>query len=325
MPPKNIVIAGGGTGVRALLENLMKCSPDKVDITTITAMSDSGGSTGVLREAEDIQAVGDIRQQLVACMPAAAAAAFERRIPVEGQSTLHPVGNLFLLFLLRATGGDIQAATDMARQLFSLPHKVLPVTQDKIHLHALMSDGQTLNREHLIELEQQKGNFIDRLWLTPECSVNPLAESACEEADLIVLGPGSLYTSVLPVLLVSGVVEAIKASSARVVFVANLATESGVREETACAQADTVNRHLGGRLDAVLCSRSVFPADLLKQYEEERGRKPVAIGNLIPPPYEVLIEDLLELRPISMGAEKLSRPVVRHGLRTAEVLLGMNC
>lgn len=224
-----IVGLGGGTGLPVLLQGLREIQKDghgPFDITAIVTVSDSGGSTGRLRKAFDMPAMGDIRKCMVALASRRAVLAslcahrFDNPEPFAG----HSVGNLIISALYQMSG-DFAAAVRQASDLLELEGRVLPSTDRPVTLCALHEDDLIVRGESNIP---RPGRRIRRVWFDVQ---NPPAApgviEALREADAIVLGPGSLYTSIVPNLLVAGVVDAIRDSAAIKIYVSNLMTQSG--------------------------------------------------------------------------------------------------
>jgi uncharacterized cofD-like protein len=223
-PDYNIVTIGGGTGLSALLRGLKR---ENVNITAIVTVADDGGSTGRIRDVYNMPAPGDIRNCLVSLADAESMMSqlFAYRFDKE-ESELegHAFGNLFITAMTQVTGSFEEAVIESARVL-NVRGRVLPSTVENVTLCADLVDGSTVRGESTISHEAAA---ISRVFLDPESpnAYSP-ALAAIINADLIVLGPGSLYTSVVPNLLVDGICEAITWSQAATVYVCNVATQNG--------------------------------------------------------------------------------------------------
>ncbi|MDQ3523700.1 MAG: YvcK family protein, partial [Chloroflexota bacterium] len=223
-PEVNVVAIGGGTGLSALLRGLKL---HDVDITAIVTVADDGGSTGRIRDVFNMPAPGDIRNCMVALADAESLMGqlFHYRFDQENSELKgHSFGNLFITAMTQVTGSFDQAVIESARVL-NVRGRVLPSTIENVTLCADMADGSTLKGESTIAHEKPA---IDRIFLEPTApeAYTP-ALAAILKADLILLGPGSLYTSVLPNLLIDGVRDAIRWSNAPTVYVCNVATQHG--------------------------------------------------------------------------------------------------
>jgi len=218
-----VVTIGGGTGSFTLLTEL-KDMPD-VEVTAIVAMSDSGGSTGKLRVDMGVLPAGDARQALVALSrsPEQLRELFTYRYDV-GTMSGHTFGNLFLSTLEKVTG-SLEDAITQAGKILSVKGRIYPVTLTNHHLVATMSNGEVVRGEGIIDNSYIQG--YNSLELTNEPVFNPRASKAIEEADIVIIAPGNFYCSIAPNLMVPGFTEALKASKAKKVLVANLLTKEG--------------------------------------------------------------------------------------------------
>ncbi|MGC4105004.1 MAG: YvcK family protein [Thermomicrobiales bacterium] len=223
-PELNVVAIGGGTGLSALLRGLKLAD---INLTAIVTVADDGGSTGRIRSAYNIPAPGDLRNCLVAMADdeSAMGKLFDYRFSgTDSELSGHSFGNLFITAMTQVSGSFDHAVIESARVL-NVRGKVMPSTIENIDLCAYMEDGEIARGESVIAHDERK---IDRIFLSPESpdGYEPSLQ-AILNADLIVLGPGSLYTSVLPNLLVEGVDQAIKWSRGATAYVCNVATQHG--------------------------------------------------------------------------------------------------
>jgi uncharacterized cofD-like protein len=279
---KRIVIIGGGSGSSAALRGLKS---HNADLAAIVTMFDSGGSTGILREEFGYPPLGDIRQCLVALSPSdneqisALNSALGFRFDSGSSLQGHSVGNLVLAALTTVYNG-VQGAIDEMSRMMQLTGQVLPVTLDEAHLCARLIDGTVVRTESAIDLRGANGPGISEVFLDADVKANPRALEAIERADAILLGPGDLYTSVIPSLLVEEISNAIRDTAAPVIYACNLMTKLG---ETAGYGASTfaseVVRYTGGRkLDYLLVNNSPFSDEVLKVYAAESAT-PVELDN----------------------------------------------
>ncbi|MBT3941785.1 MAG: YvcK family protein [Chloroflexi bacterium] len=275
----SVVVIGGGTGNFSVLSGL---KDQEVDLTAVVAMSDSGGSSGRLRDELGQLPPGDIRQCLVALAGDAEQGAMLRRLfthrfsmgeGLEG----HSVGNLLLAALTEITGAH-DRAIEAASRLLNIRGRVLPVTLTNSHLHAILSDDRELTEEALIDTRgTEEGVEIDHVFLSPPAYAFPPALEAIDQADLVVLAPGDLYTSLIPNLLVEGVCEALRSTRARLVYVTNLMTKPGETDGfTAERFVSEVNRYIGhdSRIDAVVVNSAMF-SERVRQRYQQLGARPV--------------------------------------------------
>ncbi len=264
---KNIVIIGGGTGTFTLLSGLRKYPSNN---TVIVSSADDGGSTGVLRKELGVMPVGDIRQCLVGLSytQEEMKELFNYRFD-SGSLKGHSAGNIILAALEKITG-NIDNAIDLAGKLLNVRGQVLPATLKPTTLSATLNNGKKIIGEHNIDVPQKRAP-IKSISLTPNGRVNPKVIAALKSADAIVLGPGDLYTSVLPSLLVKGVKETIDASSAKKVLVVNIMTQAGQTDKFSPADfVKVVNSHLGKKkLDVVLVNGKKPDAKALLAYKKQ--------------------------------------------------------
>jgi uncharacterized cofD-like protein len=254
-----IVAIGGGTGLSVLLRGLKEHTSN---LTAIVTVADDGGSSGLLRTDLGIPAVGDIRNCIAALADAEPLMSdvLQYRFPegAEGDGhglAGHALGNLLIAAVTAVEGGDFEDGIRVMNRILAVRGRVLPVSSTPLTLHAVLGDGTTIDGQSRI----MRATGIHRVWLTPaDVSVSAEALVAIGEADLIVFGPGSLYTSLLPVLLIPATRDAVLAADAPRVFVCNVATQVG---ETAgvdlAGHVEALTAHIGPRLvDIVLANNN---------------------------------------------------------------------
>lgn len=274
---KRLVVIGGGTGTFTVLSGLRDYP---FELTAIVSTADDGGSTGVLRDELGVLPPGDIRQALVALSEDSnlLRELLNYRF-TEGSLKGHNFGNLFLSALEKLTGSFDRAVLEAGR-ILAIQGQVIPVTTDTVYLRAEMTDGTKIKGEHNIEeYIWSERSHIKKIWLEPPCTVHPLAAQAIKQADLIVIAPGSIFTSLIPNLLVQGLVEALDASRAPIVYTVNLMTEKGHTGEFFVQDfVDLIESYLGKRkLDYVLYNTKMPDKELLERYKKEMERIPVQL------------------------------------------------
>ncbi len=274
--PKNkekrpkIVVIGGGTGVFTVLSGLRKYP---LDLGAIVTMADDGGSTGVLREEFGILPPGDVRRVLVALAHSdnkLLSDLFNYRF-IEGGFKGHAFGNIMLTALERLTG-SFEEAIEEAGKILGIKGEVLPVTFDQVRLCAELSDGIVVQGEDDIYIPKHNPRLsIRRVYLDRKARANKRAVQAILNADLIVLGPGDFYASIIPNLLVSGIPQALRRTKGKIAYVVNLTTKKGVTNGfTALDFVRTTEKYLGGpRLDYAIVNTKRPSEKRLRQYEQE--------------------------------------------------------
>jgi uncharacterized cofD-like protein len=282
------------------------------DLAAIVTVTDDGGSSGRLRREYRVLPPGDIRNCMVALSQdeALLGRLFQYRFDAGRGLRGHSFGNLFLTALSHVTG-DFAEAVRVSGEVLAIRGRIFPTTLENVSLEAVMTDGKVVSGETLIA---KSGKTIRRLSLRPR-HVRPLPEvlEAIQQANLILIGPGSLYTSILPNLLVSGVAEAIEKSSATRVFVANLMTQPGETEGFSLADhVRVIYSHTRCKLfDWVVASNQRISPEVARRYSR-RGAEPVRvdISDLQRIGVRCLLDNLLE-----------EHGVVRHNAARLSLLL----
>lgn len=323
--PVRVVALGGGTGLSMLLRGLKlhiarrgeDFAPSfqyPIDnLVAVVTVTDDGGSSGRLRREYSILPPGDIRNCLVGLSKdeALLGRLFQYRFPVGRGLAGHSFGNLFLAALTNVTG-DFPEAVRFSGQVLAIGGRIYPSTTANVTLEALLEGGRVVTGETRISNSRRR---IRRVRLVPR-DARPLPEvlRAFREADLILLGPGSLYTSIIPNLLVRGVAEAIRRSRAKCVYIANLMTQPG--ETDGYSLADHIRAiydHSHDRLfDCVIVNRTPISPALLRRYRRQ-GAAPV----------ESCVDELQRMGISIVTGDVLQRgDVVRHDhARLAQLIL----
>lgn len=264
-----VVVIGGGTGLSVLLRGL-KHKP--FNITAIVTVGDDGGSSGRLRSEMDIPPPGDIRNVILALSDAEPLmeSLFQHRFKQGNGLEGHNVGNLFLAAMTEITG-DFNTAIREMRRVLAVRGNALPVSNQSISLEAEMEDGEIIKGESNIP---RSGKKIKKVSLNPkDAKASNDVIRAIEKADMVVLGPGSLYISLIPNLLVSGVAEAIKNSNAKKIYISNVMTQHGETDGfTVFDHLKAIYHHIGMDLfDTVLVNNTPIPEHILELYEKEKA------------------------------------------------------
>ena len=249
-----IVAIGGGTGLSTLLRGLKEHTSN---LTAIVTVADDGGSSGVLREELGIPPVGDIRNCIVALADAEPlmSEVLQYRFPEPpegGDRGLagHALGNLLIAAMTAVEGGDFEDGIRLMNRILAVRGQVLPVSPTPLTLHARLADGSVVDGQSRV----MRTSGIERVWLTPDdVRASQDALAAIADAELIVLGPGSLFTSLLPSLLIPAIREAVLRAAAPRIFVCNVTTQDG----------ETTGFDLAAHVDALVAHTSPHLVDIV--------------------------------------------------------------
>lgn len=306
---KKITVIGGGTGTFVVLSGLKKYP---LDLSVVVTMMDSGGSTGRLRDQLGILPPGDLRQCLVALSdaPVLWRKLFLYRFE-KGDLGGHNFGNIFLAALEKVSS-SYDEAIDTVSYVLKIKGLVIPVTHNKLHLVAQYENGNKITGEGLIDENHAERSRITKAYLEPRGKANPKAIKNIKEADFIVIGPGDLYTSIIPVLLVDDVKETIKKSKAKIIYIMNLMTKSG--QTTNYKASDHINDltyYLGRQPDYALINNGDISPDILTSYK--RYNETRVINDLNKNGYKILEVDLVDNKKIEKNSSDiLYRSILRH-------------
>ncbi len=315
---KSVVVIGGGTGTHTILRGL-KQYQKQINLSAIVTMADSGGSTGRLRDEFGQLPVGDVRMALAALasdddeheelVRSLFMHRFDKGSGLEG----HNVGNLLLVALTEILGSE-EAAIRAAARVLRVRGSVIPVATESVHLVATYADGVVITGEHAIDEPSvdRYAHKIVGLSVTPHATINSKAEAAILDADVVVLGPGDLYTSVLANCVIDGVPEALQRTKATLVYVANLMTKVGQTAGMGAAEhVAEITRYIGRQPDVVLVNTGVIPEDLLARYAAEE-EYPVAV-NCTGDTCSIVAGDFTAKEMVRLqSGDVLKRSLVRH-------------
>ena len=268
-----VVTIGGGTGLSVLLRGLKKYP---LEITAVVTVADDGGSSGKIRSDMNIPSPGDIRNVIAALSDVEPylEKMFQYRFD-SGEVKGHPVGNL-MIAAMTDIHGDFSTAVKVMSRILNVRGTVLPTTNDIATLNAVLSDGEIIRGESSIT---KAGGVIDHVYITPS-RVKPNEDvlKAIEEADYIIMGPGSLYTSIIPNLVISNVSEKIRESNAKKIYVCNVMTQHGETDNySVCDHIVAINKHVEENIfDLVIANSREFDDSILSKYHKEK-QEPVKI------------------------------------------------
>lgn len=305
-----IVAIGGGTGLSVLLQGLKEYTSN---ISAIVTVADDGGSSGRLRQQFDILPPGDIRNCLVALAdaPSLMQQLFQFRFDSSSELSGHSFGNLFITVMTKLTG-DFEKAVKESSKVLAIRGQVIPATLNNVSLGARYKDGSTVEGEAAIP---RKKHPIASVFLKPQkACATPEALKAITEAQAIILGPGSLYTSVIPNLLIQELADAIAASSALKIYICNVMTQPG--ETDGYSVLDHIRaliEHSSPKIiDYTIVNCARIPKELLEKYEAD-GSYPVKVDiqKIRQAGYRIIEDDIVNAKDyVRHDSEKLARIVV---------------
>ncbi len=319
-----ITVIGGGTGTSVVLSSLKQLSG--LDLSAVVAVSDSGGSTGRLRDEFGFLAVGDIRQCLAALTKGELEAEMRSLLLyrfTQGQGLKgHNLGNLILTALEDMTHSPGKAISTAA-EIFRVRGSVYPITEASIDLKIIYKDGQTKIGEHLLDERHLGAKKIDKIELSAPCQIYPQAAAAIKQADLVVLGPGDLYASLLPNSLATGFESALANNQGLFVYMVNLMTHfSQTNQMTASDHVQEVSCYCGRQPDVVVINNGLIPDEILQAYHKNHE---YPVKDDLPDDqadFQVIRADLVDTVQVkTQAADEVPRSLLRHDAnKTAQVI-----
>ena len=309
----NITVIGGGTGSTVVLEGLKKYKD--LNLSVIVGMMDDGGSNATVRDEFGLLPLSDVRKSLLALSDSSNNEVWRKlflyRFSEGNGFKGHTLGNLLMIAMTDILGSELEAI-EMFKNLFNVRGEILPVTFDSVRLVAEYDDGSKVVGEHYID-EPSKNKNIVNFYLDSKADAFEGAIKSIRNADFIVLGPGDLYTTILPNILVTGIKEEIKKSNAKLVYVSNLMSKIGqTRGKTQKEIVEIMEKYIGRDLDYVLVNNGKIPEKAYLRYKKDGedilkddlkdgfGRK-IVRSNLVA--YGLVKKD---------KGDKLARSLVRH-------------
>jgi uncharacterized cofD-like protein len=308
---RRVVVIGGGTGTSTLLQGLKKYP---LELSVIVSTADDGGSTGRLRTELGVIPPGDIRQCLVALssVPDRVKQMFNFRF-TEGPLKGHAAGNIILASLEKSTGSIEQAVSIISKELKVSGH-IYPVTLTPTKLTAVLENGKKIVGEHNIDEGKRDFRFkIADLRLKPNGPANPKAINAIKNADIIIFGPGDLYTSTLPNLLVKGINEAVNKSKAKKVFITNIMTKHGQTDGFSASDfVAELEKYLHGKISIVLANNKKPAAGYVAAYKKENSDF-IGLGKMGDAKIKIISDDFLSKAIFKKASgDNLKRSMLRH-------------
>lgn len=265
--PRIVCLGGGNAMPKAVLQGLKK---EPVEISVICATLDSGGSAGRLRKDYKIISPGDIRRTFIALANTSPVIEnlFNYRFE-GGELKGHNFANLFIAALELSTNNYKKVLKELTK-ILNISHQVLPATLNKANLYAILENGKVISGETNIDVPKHDGNLkIRKVFLRPAARAYPQALKAIDRADLIIIGPGDLYTSLVQILLIKGFSEAIKKSKAKKVYICNLMTKYGETNNfTVLDFSKEIEKYLGSELDYIIYNNFIPQEEVVKAYKK---------------------------------------------------------
>jgi uncharacterized cofD-like protein len=304
-----IVVIGGGTGLSVLLRGLKEYTPN---ITAIVTVSDDGGSSGTLRKELGVPPPGDIRNCLVALSEKEnlMAQLFQYRFPHVGSLSGHSFGNLFLT-AMSALAGSFDEGIAQAGEVLAIRGKVLPATLSSVTLEAEMLNGKIVKGESNISKSKSR---VVKLKICPALPpAAPKVLEAIKSCDCIVLGPGSLYTSVIANLLIKGIVSALKRTKAPKIYICNIMTQANETKGFSLNDhIEAIYNHAGGGvIDYILLNTGKIPGNTLKRYSKENSF-PVIVDKVSEQRIKIVKDNFIFCNEyVRHNPERLSRAIIK--------------
>lgn len=290
----NVVVIGGGTGLSNLLRGL-KHFP--VNLSAIVSVADNGGSTGKLREDYDIPAPGDIRNVMVSMSKneSLIEEMFQYRF-TEGNLKGHCLGNIMLTGMINITGSMTQA-TKALSEVLDMYGDVIPVSNQSLQISAKLTNGDNIEGEcQIVEQVEKTGARIDYVYYKDSAAGSSRATKAIKNADFIIFGIGSLYTSIIPNLAIRNIKDEVNKSKAEKIYICNAMHQPGETEGYSVSEhIKAVEKHLEGKIDTVLVNNKTdIPKDILQRYIDDNADI-VAIDRQNLKEYTLIEKDLLQI------------------------------
>ena len=324
---KNVVTIGGGTGSFTLLSGLKKYP---VNISAIVSMVDDGGSTGRLRDELGVLPPGDVRQCLVALSnsPKNLRELMNYRFE-SGDLKGHNFGNLFLS-ALEKTNGSFLKGIIAASEILKVNGEIIPVSEGDMRLLIKLKNGKILNGEKELDSNEEIRRIgIKNIGLKSKVRPNLRAISAIKKADVIIIGPGDFFGSILPNLLIKGISVAVKKAKAPVIFICNLTNKKGQTERFDLDRyAGEINKLIGeNRINRILFNNKKPTVDLIKKYEKQEGKNSLVLWGKEKKEFKVISADLLSKKVVKIKGNALDaiarhRSFIRHdGEKLAKIII----
>jgi uncharacterized cofD-like protein len=308
---KKIVTVGGGTGSFTVLSGL-KHIPD-ISITAIVSMADDGGSTGVLRDQYGVLPAGDVRQCLVALSEDTATMREVMNYRFnDGAFKGHNFGNIFLAVLEKVTDSFAEGL-EVVSKILNIKGTVVPITKDKAELRLQLDNGKLLEGESAIDESKELQDFkINEIFYEDIVTIDEKARTSIDSADYIIIGPGDLYTSLIPNFIVDGFKEALQDSKAKIILPINLTNKQGHTFNWKVSDyLITIEKYINKKVDFILINTTPPSKEQIEYYRLNEGEGVVVEDNLTDP--RAVRADLLSEKSFAQDkADLVERSFIRH-------------
>lgn len=295
---KKVVVFGGGTGLSQLLKGL-KIFP--IDITAVVTVCDDGRTTGKLRKECNIPAVGDLRRVIISLAetPTIFDSLFEYQFKTKGNLNEYKLGNLILTGLLNVTG-SLSEGIEQVGQVLKIKGQVLPLTEDNPTLMGHMEDDSIVEGEHKITESNKK---IKKVFYKEDIKANSKVIKAINESELIIFSMGSLYTSIIPNLLNTEIIEAIDKSKSKIMYTCNMVSQPGETDEFKVSDhIEKINEYLGSKkIDVVLANNQNIEKELIEKYKNLEQKDQIKLD-----------KENIKVELISNNYVKIENNTIRH-------------
>ncbi len=312
---KNVVVIGGGTGTMPVLQGLKSFS--KISLSVIVSMTDDGGSNRVILDEFGLLPMSDIRKSIIALSSIENGILrdmFTYRFYKGKGFSGHTLGNIIMMALCDITGSQ-KKAIDTLCKLFMVKDNIVPVTFKKAKLVARYESGRIVVGEHKIdEPKKDCREKIKNLYTIPKVRANPLVYKTIKNADIIVIGPGDLYTSILASIVIGNVSKFIKQSKAKIIYITNLMTKNGqTRGFSTTDLVEEVRKYIGKYPDFVVINNKTIPRKIQNKYFKLEGEKPIIDDLADSSYYKIIRRDIINTREVKkVRGDTLKRSIVRH-------------
>ncbi len=309
----NVTVIGGGTGSTVVLEGLKEYRD--LNLSVIVGMMDDGGSNAVVRDEFGLLPLSDVRKSIVALADSGNNDMLRKLFTYrfsEGENIKgHTMGNLLMIAMTEILGSEVEAI-EMFKVMFNIRGNIYPVTLDDVRLVAEYGDGSKVVGEHLID-EMKEDKKIGSFYLDAKARIYPEARKCIEESEYIILGPGDLFTTMLPNLLVDGVANSLRKSKGKIIYISNLMTKVGqTRHRTHKQIMELIEGYIDRKIDYIMINNGRIPEEAFKRYVAD-GESLIVDDLKEVKDQKIIYTDLVANDVIKKDkGDKLQRSLIRH-------------